>query len=300
MKYSNLKGDVNKTAYKILTPAEREKKWRSLTLGDDYLFCKIMSDKILCTEMIHRIFPYLNVNSIEDVVPQKSEKLALHIRGVRFDIFTRIAQAIMDFEAQNKKLADIFKRPRAYQTVLTYDELNVNNLKVSGNYKDLKDCYVVFICTFDPFRKGRHIYSFENYCTEDKQIALGDGAHIVYLNTNGKLNDVNPELKRFLDFVDKNKVSEGDSFIEKLDQRIKEAKENTEWRREFMTLLTIEDEKFAEGRAEGRNEGIAVGEQRAQRSIYERLVSSGKLSPQEAADLTGWNAGASYGLCGMN
>ncbi len=61
-----------------------------------------------------------------------------------------------------------------------------------------------------------------------------------------------------------------------------------------MMLLTIEDEKFAEGRnlgrEEGREEGRAEGEQRAQRSIYERLVSSGKLSPQEASMITGWNA----------
>ena len=61
-----------------------------------------------------------------------------------------------------------------------------------------------------------------------------------------------------------------------------------------MTLLTIEDEKFAEG----RHIGQAEGEQRTQRSIYERLVSSGKLSPQEAADMTGWNASSSYSMHG--
>ncbi len=75
-----------------------------------------------------------------------------------------------------------------------------------------------------------------------------------------------------------------------------------------MMLLTIEDEKFAEGRAagraegkaEGRAEGLALGEQRgeqrAQHKIYERLISSGKFSPQEAAEATGWNANSSYGM----
>ena len=274
-----------------MTPAEREKKWLSLTLGDDYLFCKIMSDKSLCAEMIHRIFPYLDVSCIGDIETQKSEKLALHIRGVRFDIFTRLAQAIMDFEAQNRKLNDLFKRPRAYQTVLTYDGLSLDTLKQSGNYKDLPDCYVVFICTFDPFKKGRHIYSFQNYCTEDKEIALDDGAHIVYLNTKGKLNDVSPELKRFLDFVGKNKVSDDDSFIKALDQKVREAKENTEWRREFMTLLTIEDEKFAEGVAFGDKRGRSE----EKRSIYERLVADG-MPKQKASMMTGWNDNTSYSL----
>lgn len=107
-------------------------------------------------------------------------------------------------------------------------------------------------------------------------------------STKGKLDDVSPELKRFLDFVGKNKVSKGDSFIETLDRKVKEAKKNTQWRHEFMMLLTIEDKKFAEGRAEGQ--------QLTQHKIYERLISSGKFSPQEAAEATGWNTNSSYGM----
>ena len=175
------------------------------------------------------------------VETQKAEKLALNVRGVRFDVFTRTTREIFDVEAQKRKLNDIFKRPRAYHIVIGHDGLNVDTLKKSGNYEELPNAYVIFICTFDPFGKGRHIYSFQNYCTEDKEIALGDGAYTVYLNTNGKLKDVNPELKRFLDFVGKNKVSD-DSFIRVLDERVKEAKENTKWRSEFMILLTREDE----------------------------------------------------------
>ena len=301
-------GSVNKTAYRRLTQEEQEERWQSLTISDDFLFCKILSDMTLCAEMLHRIFPDLDVRGIKPVKTQKSEKLDLHIRGVRFDVFTSIAKSFFDAEMQKRRLDDVFKRPRAYQTVITYRGLEQGTLKKSGNYKDLPDAYVVFICNFDPFRKGRHIYSFQNYCTEDKEIALGDGAHIVYLNTKGKLDDVSPALKRFLDFVGKNKVSKGDSFIETLDRKVKEAKKNTQWRHEFMMLLTIEDEKFAEGRAEGlaegkaegraegRAEGIAIGEQRSQHKIYERLISSGKFSPQEAAEATGWNANSSYGM----
>ena len=238
-----------------------------------------MSDTKLCAEMLRRIFPRLDIGEIKTVETQKTEKLELHIRGVRFDVFTKTARDIFDIEAQNKKLGDLIKRPRAYHIVIGYDGLN-STLKTSGNYKDLPDAYVVFICTFDPFKKGRHIYSFQNYCTEDKNIALGDGAYTVFLNTKGEMDDVSPELKRFLDFIEKNKTSD-DSFIKELDEKIKEAKSNTEWRREYMVLLTIEDEKFAEGRAEG--------EKFAQRSIYERLIANGKLSPEEASYITGWN-----------
>ncbi len=263
--------------------SSREEKWQNLTLADDFLFCKIMSDTALCAEMLHRIFPELDVSDIRPIETQKAEKLALHIRGVRFDVFTRTTREIFDVEAQNRKLNDLRKRPRAYHTVIGYDGLNVETLKESGNYGDLPNAYVIFICAFDPFGKRRHMYSFQNYCTEDKEIALGDGAYTVYLNTKGRLNDVSPELKRFLDFVGKNKVSE-DAFIKTLDQKVREAKENTEWRSEYMKLLTIEDEKFAEG--------IAVGEKRGRteekRSIYERLVADG-MPAQKASMMTGWN-----------
>ena len=234
----------------------------------------------------------MDVSEIRPVESQKAEKLALHIRGVRFDIYTMTAREIFDIEAQNRRLKDMRKRPRAYHIVIGYDGLNVKTLRDSGNYNDLPDAYVIFICTFDPFGKGRHIYSFENYCTEDKDIVLGDGAYTVFLNTKGKQDDVSPELKRFLDFVGKNEVS-NDSFIETLDEKVKEAKANTEWRREYMRLLTIEDEKFAEGRhlgrEEGRAEGRAEGRSEEKHTIYERLVSSGILSPQEASMITGWN-----------
>ena len=250
-----------------------------------------MSDTSLCAEMLRRIFPDLDVSDIRAVEAQKAEKLALHIRGVRFDIFTRTAREIFDVEAQKKKLEDICKRPRAYHIVIGYDGLNVKTLRESGNYKDLPDAYVIFICTFDPFEKGRHIYSFENYCSEDKDITLRDGAYTVFLNTKGRLNDVSPELKRFLDFVGKNEVSE-DTFIETLGEKMKEAKANTKWRLEYMTLLTIEEEKFAEGRNLGREEGIVEGEQRGRtaekRSIYERLIADG-MSEQKASIITGWN-----------
>lgn len=48
---------------------------------------------------------------------------------------------------------------------------------------------------------------------ENKNITIGDVAYTLFLNTKGRLKDVSPELKIFLDFIGKNKVSY-DSFIE--------------------------------------------------------------------------------------
>ena len=259
---------------------------------------------------MHRIFPNLEITELSTVQVQKTVKLALHLRGVRFDVFTIMVRNIFDLEMQKEKLKDLFRRTHAYHIVCGHDALNIADLKESGNYENLPDVYVVFICLFDPFSEydgsGRHMYTFEMLCTKEPNIALNDGIHTVFLNAKGKKDDISPELKRFLDFVATNKIitengEDADPFISILDQRINEAKENIKWRREFMKLLTVEDEirakvreqERAEGRAEGRNEGIAIGDkqgsERTQRTIYERLITSGNMTPQQASIITGWN-----------
>ena len=300
---SKRRNTTHSVAHRTLTPEEREARWQELTFGDDFLFSKILQDPELCRELIHRIFPNFpmdEVNKLSLVQTQKAVKLGLHLRGVRFDVFTIIARSIFDLEMQKEMLADLFRRIRAYHIVCGHDALNMIDLKKSGNYKDLPDVYVVFICLFDPFKgqkeSGYHMYSCHVYRDNEKSEPLNDGMHTVLLNATGtREDDVNPKLKNFLDFVATNKVPQGeesDPFISLLAQRVKEAKENIKWRREFMRLLTVEDEKYAEGLnkglAKGREEGITIGEERTQRAIYERLTANG-MSAHEASIMTGWN-----------
>ena len=116
-------------------------------------------------------------------------------------------------------------------------------------YKKLNPSYVIFICQFDIFDTGRHIYTFENICKEDKNIPLGDGAAKIFLNADGKMDDVSRELKAFLDYV-AGKKSE-DSFVKRLEEAVKAAKKNREWRHEYMTLLMRDQENMEKGKKVG-------------------------------------------------
>ena len=240
---------------KILNYAEI---WENLTLANDFLFGKIMSDKALCTEMIKRILPHTDIGNIKIIQPQKSEKYSLDTRGVRFDVYAKSDnRKIFDCEVQTSDKRDLPRRTRAYHIAIGLDALDKKSAKKSGSYDDLPDVFVIFICTFDPFGKGRHIYSFYRTCEEDNNLRLNDGAFTIFLNTEGKINDVSPELKAFLDFM-KGKTSE-DSFIKELEKRLNEAKQNVGWRKNYMLLLTREEEKFAEGIAQGIAQGTAKG-----------------------------------------
>lgn len=71
--------------------------------------------------------------------------------------------------------------------------------------------HIIFICLFDAYGKGRHIYTFENI--------------------SGLCGREKPE----------------DSFVEQLEEVVKEAKKNREWRREYMTLLMRDRENVEKG-----------------------------------------------------
>ena len=47
-------------------------EWENLTLANDFLFGKIMSDKALCTEMLKRILPHIDIGDISFPEVQKS------------------------------------------------------------------------------------------------------------------------------------------------------------------------------------------------------------------------------------
>ena len=82
------------------------------------------------------------------------------------------------------------KRMRYYQGMI-----DLNILEKGENYKNLKKSFVIFICTFDLFGLGRHVYTFENRCIEDLELPLGDDTTKIILNTKGTLDDVSRNEK---------------------------------------------------------------------------------------------------------
>ena len=42
--------------------------------------------------------------------------------------------------------------------------------------------FVIFVCSFDLFGEGRHIYTFENRCIQNTELGLGDDTTKIILN----------------------------------------------------------------------------------------------------------------------
>ena len=112
--------------------------------------------------------------------------------------------------------------------------------------------FVIFICTFDPFSKGYHKYTFRNVCEELSSLSLGDGVTKMFFNTKGMKGSISDAAKNFLNFIESNEAV--DDFTKRLKDKVDRIKENKEWRLEYMTLMMEYREKYNEGRAEERAE----------------------------------------------
>lgn len=119
-------------------------------------------------------------------------------------------------------------------------------------YSKLKDSYVIVICPFDYYGKGRHVYTFTNQCHEETGLEMADGTTKIVLNAVGTMDDVSGRLKEFLRYVAGE--SSNDEYIQKLDDAVKKARANKEWRREYMTLMMRDLENQEIGIEKGKAE----------------------------------------------
>ncbi len=145
----------------------------------------------------------------------------------------------------------------------------------------MKKSFVIFVCVFDLFGEGRHIYTFENRCIQNPELGLGDDTTKIILNTKGTMDDVTPELKRLLDFID-GKAPE-DEFTRELDEAVQSARKNEKWRLDYMTLQMHYQEKYEQGVEQGIEQGIEQGN----RQSALRMIEAGKLSLEEIALYSG-------------
>ena len=225
-------------------------KWESISICNDFVFCKIMQDEELLAELIRRILPDLMFKKL-DIQAQKTVEIGPDIHGVRFDVFVELEDgSVVEIEMQVLDTGNLPKRLRFYGSMADTQMLEKGIL-----YSNLKDSYVIMICPFDEYKKGRHIYTFTNKCTEEPELEMGDGTTKIVLNAIGTQDDVSEKLKAFLDYVAGKTVD--DEYVKKLDEAVHKARANKKWRKEYMTLMMRDLENRELGREEERKELIA-------------------------------------------
>lgn len=275
-----------------IAPSEEEFK----PFTNDFIFALVMRDPDICKGIAELIIPDEEIGEVkiaasENYSPdEKNEKDELEIalqacldfgkdmRGVRFDAYVKTADKWIDIEMQTTNKHDLEKRSRYYQALMDTD-----CLEKGGKFKDLKNTYVVFICTFDYLGLGEPMYVVESYIRKN-DLHFNDGTSKILLNTKCSPDKVPEKLKSFYEYI--NDPSKIDSkLVEGIDERVQ--KYNTpEWRERLVTLEYMIAEAKEEGLEQGRTEGEVSG-RAAEKLDMARAMKSEGIDVETIAKVSG-------------
>ena len=254
------------------------KKWEDLTITDDFMFCKVMSDPDICKELLE-ILLHIKIERLEFQEPQKSFKLTSESRGIRLDVYVKDSNRIFDIELQTTNERNLELRTRYYQGVMDISELEKGEF-----FSNMKESYIIFICMFDPFGADIPIYTIKQTFAENDKLIFNDKTHKIFYNVKAfeKIaNDV--ETKAFLEYLCKHQSTT--KFTQSLETAVYRNRNNQNWRKDYMTLaydLSLAAEKAFEngfsageerGISIGRNEGISLGAQQAKLETAKSMKS---------------------------
>lgn len=227
------------------------KKYEDLTFADDFMFCKVLTERPdLCQELVE-IITERKVKEVRNLVAQLSKKEYYDGKGVRFDVcFEDENETIYDFEMQTVLKTGLPRRIRYYQSMI-----DASHLRAGKAYQDLPDSYIIFICLDDPFSNDFPKYTFHERCDEAQEVLLRDGRTNIFLNASSS-QMADGDLKDFLMYVGSNMVTS--DFTKDIDAEVRKVIDDHNGRRLYMLFEEKLQEASVYGEKRGRREGAIL------------------------------------------
>jgi len=154
------------------------KQWHNATIQNNFVFGKTME---LFPDLCRRLLGLILNTKIKEIsYPEREKTIEARFdgKGIRLDVYVeeRGANRYFDVEMQIADSDNIAKRMRYYQGIIDTDKL-----KRGQHYSQLGESFIIFICPFDRFNKGRHLYTFRERCDQDPNLKLNDGTTKIFL-----------------------------------------------------------------------------------------------------------------------
>ena len=237
----------------------RHKSVEELTFTDDFMFGTIMKNKPICKGVLERLL-HIKVGKIEYPSLQKTIAPFYESKGIRLDVYVAEPSRVFDIEIQTSIPPNLPKRTRYYQSLM-----DVDCLLRGQSYAELKESYVIFICTQDPFGKGLPVYTFKNTCREDNTLFLTDKTTKVFYNASAYGKEKDDELHALLHYLCEKQATS--HFTQIIDGLVETTKNNERFRSLYMSLNIHKDDLLRQGSLigekigfeKGRRDGLAKG-----------------------------------------
>ncbi len=237
-----------------------------------------MRDKEICIALLERLLK-LKIKDIQYLEEEKTINIEYAAKSIRLDVYVEESNRVFNLEMQATSQSELPYRSRYYQGMI-----DLNSIEKGEDYDELKESYVIFICTFDPLGKELVQYTFENLCEEDTTIRLNDGAKKIFFNSKNYAKAGDEDVREFLRYVNGEKSD--NPFVRIIDNKVKRVKSSDEWRREYMTLMMRERDIEKKAREEGIRTLIASLRffSISDEEILQQLMERYELTEEKAND----------------
>jgi hypothetical protein len=197
----------------------------------DVMFCEVMKDTEICKELIERIID----RPLKRIIysnQQETITTGINVRSIRLDAcIETVDRTLIDVEMQIGHYDTLPLRFRGYQSIF-----DSSYWRRGDSFNKLKETYIIFLCTNDPFSKQLPIYSFQPVCEQNYTMDVDFKMHWLALNAQAFKN-APISVKYLLEYMKTNTPSD-DSLVQKIDKVVVKTNKDTE---KVMQMTTVQD-----------------------------------------------------------
>lgn len=219
-----------------------------LPLSNDFMFGEIMSRKEIAKLFLEDLLN-AKIARLEYVNKQEMIEDGTGSHGIRLDIYLQDnANTMYDVEIQTTDEHNLERRSRYYQ-----QKIDARTLRKNADYSELPDSYVIFVCTFDYFKRGLAAYKKKSIL-EDCDLEYDDGSHVIFLNSAFSINNTSLPIEEFLKFLQTNDSDAPyqSELAKKVVSAVNEVRNDTSREGIYMTFATKLEENLKQGLKQGR------------------------------------------------
>ena len=261
-----------------------------ISLANDLVFSEVMRQPENVKPFLEAVLEK-KVAEITYIERQQDMKDGINLHGIRLDVTLADAdETRYDIEMQTGHAYDLERRIRFYQS-----SIDRRTLEPAESYRQLRESYIIFICTDDYYGRGLALYKRKSVIDGAEDLMYEDGSHAYILNAAFTTPNTNEPALEFLRYVNARyrrlaiDIS-GSDYLTQIDRAVEDIKSDKGKVERLMTLTAkLKDERWI-GRQEGLEEGLAKGraegEQSAMTGLIKRLLERHKTL-EEIADICG-------------